>query len=353
MFANVKKYAATLLITMVGSAAATAQQGPQQMPPAQVEVVTAEVRMLAPQMDVSATIISVNDSRISTEVEGSLTWIAETGTVIAKGDVIARIDNRLLKINHRRAAANLARLQADMTFRDLEVGRFQELAKRDNTSKSRLQEVIARRAMLEQDIVEADAQLERTVGDLARTEIRAPFSGHIVARLANIGEYLNIGSEVARLVDTNNVEVALAAPLSIAPFLKQDDVVTVFDARVKKSLPIRTIVPVGDSVSRMMEVRLSLTPGTWVIGAPVKVTLAKGIAVQTVAVPRDALVLKGSRAYVFRIGADMKAQQVPADVRGTVGLWVVANSQIKEGDKIVVRGGERLQPGQDVIINNK
>jgi len=330
---------------------AVAQQ--MQMPPAQVEVVTAEERLLAPLMDVSATVISVNDSRIAAEVEGPLIWIAKVGTEIEKGDVIARIDDRLLKIRLRSAAASVARLKADMAFREREVERFEELAKRDNTSKSRLQEVVARREMLRQDIVEAEANLEQAKGDLARAEIRAPFPGHVVARLANSGEYINIGTEVARLVDTQDVEIAMAAPIAIAEYLKVGAAVTVSDNRKTLQLPIRTIVPVGDSISRMMEVRLSIEAGEWVIGAPVKVKLPKGTAVKTVAVPRDALILKGATAYIFKVGADMKAEQISADRRATVGLWVAVSDQVKAGDQIVVRGGERLTQGQSVLISTK
>lgn len=353
MFPLIRKSAVIVAATgavLIGAAPASAQQ--MQMPPAQVEVVTAEKRLLAPQMDISGTVISVNDSRISAEVEGRLVWIAKVGTAVHKGDVIARINDRLLVTQHRRAKASLARLRADMIFRDQEVERFTELARRDNTSKARLQEVTATREMLRQDIMEAEANLERAAGDLARAEIRAPFPGHVAERLANVGEYLTIGSLVARLVDTQDVEISMAAPITIAPFLKEGAMVPVSDASKSLTLPIRTIVPVGDSTSRMMEVRLSLTPGEWVIGAPVKVKLPKGEAIQTVAVPRDALVLKGARAFLFKVNGENKAEQITADLRGTVGLWVAAGDQIKAGDKVVIRGGERLAPGQDVIIKS-
>jgi len=353
MYQFAKLSAAAFLVIDVLFLANSAAAQQMQMPPAQVEVVIAEDRLLAPLMDVSATVISVNDSRIAAEVEGPLIWIAKVGTEVKKGDVIARIDDRLLKIRLRSAEANVARLKADMAFREREVERFEELAKRDNTSKSRLQEVIARREMLRQDIIEAEANLEQATGDLARAEIRAPFPGHVVARLANSGEYINIGTEVARFVDTQDVEIAMAAPIAIAEYLKIGATVTVSDNRKILQLPIRTIVPVGDSVSRMMEVRLSVEAGEWVIGAPVKVKLPKGTAVKTVAVPRDALILKGTTAYIFKVGADMKAEQVSADRRATVGLWVAVSDQIKAGDQIVVRGGERLTPGQSVLISGK
>lgn len=345
---KVKTSVVGLMLAITGAQQGTAQD--MQMPPAQVEVATAEERLLAPTIDVPGTIISLNDSQISAEVEGPVVWIAHVGTSVRKGDVIARIDSRLLRLQMRQAQANLERLKADMVFRREEVERFEALAKGDNTSKARLQEVIAARAMLEQDILDAEATLERVSGDLARSEIKAPFPGHVAARLANIGEYLSVGSEVLRLVDTQDVEVALAAPLTIAPFLRQGLEIDVYDTQKFARLPIRTIVPVGDMTSRMMEVRLSVEPGEWVIGSAVKVRLPKGPSVTSVAVPRDALVLKGGKAYLYKVIDGGQTEQVTADLGKIVGLWVAAGESIKVGDKVIIRGGERLMPGQSVVV---
>jgi len=302
-------------------------------------------------MDVSGTIISLNDSRISAEVEGRLLWIAEAGTQVAEGDVVARIDDRLLAITLRRNVAALKRLHADMIFREEDVKRFEELAARDNASKARLEEVIARREMLAQDIADAEAAVENARNDLNDAEIRAPFPGHLVERVANKGEYLTVGEEVLRLVDTRNVEVVMPAPIAITPFLEVGDMVMVLDARGQHHLPIKTVVPVGDSVSRMVEVRLAASANDWIVGMPVKVSLPKGPQVTTVAVPRDAIVIKGGKTYVFKVNGNMTAEQVPAEVSATVGLWVALRSGVSAGDKVVIRGGERLTPGQSVQLS--
>lgn len=327
---------------------ANAQQ--PELPPAEVQVALAEKRLMAPVMDVNGTVISLNDSQIATEVEGKLTSIAQVGTEVQEGDIIATIDSRLLEIAHRRATATLKRLQADMTFRVQDVARFQELASLDNASKSRLQEVISQRDMILQDVEDARALVDRTQGDLARANIRAPFSGTVVARLANKGEYLTVGAPVVRFVDTDNVEIVLPAPLAITQYLIEGAEVPVLSANGSHSLPIRTVVPVGDAVSRMVEVRLKASGADWAISTPVKVSLPKNIPVESVAVPRDAIVLKSGRSYLFKVGADNKAQQVNADIISTVGFWVALRRGVEAGDRIVIRGAERLQPGQSVIM---
>ncbi len=327
---------------------ASAQQ--MDMPPAQVEIVEAARRQMAPQMEVSGSVISLNDSRISAEVEGPLLWVADVGAAVEEGDVIARIDDRLLAVAHRRAEAGLRRLEADLIFREEQVKRFTELAAGNNTSQARLDEAVANREMTRQQIADARALLDRTKGDVDRTLIRAPFPGHVVQRLANKGEYMTVGREVVRMVDTRNIEIAMPAPISITPYLKAGAAVEVVSQNGVHTLPIRTVVPVGDGVSRMVEVRLSANADDWVVGTPVKVSLPKGQAINAVAVPRDAIIIKSGSVYLFKIGNDDTAERVEADIAATVGLWVALKSGIEPGDRVVVRGGERLQPGQAVML---
>ncbi|WP_417451098.1 efflux RND transporter periplasmic adaptor subunit [Kordiimonas sp.] len=338
-----------VLFALTASLGANAQ-GMQEMPPAQVEVAVAEKRMMAPEMLVSGTVISLNDSRIAAEVEGPLSWIAQVGTQVKKGDVIARIDDRLLTVAARRAEANLKRLKANLAFREQDVKRYEELAKSDNASKARLQEVTAQHAMLREEIADARASADKATGDLARAEIKAPFPGHVVQRLANIGEYMNISDPLLRLVDTENVEVVIPAPITITPHLKAGDIVTVHDGLTSRMLPIRTVVPVGDMVSRMVEVRLTAKADIWMIGTPVKVSLPKGTATEAVAVPRDAIVLKSGSRYLYKVTPDNKAEQITVEIDAAIGLWVSLKGGVEVGDKVVIRGAERLMPGQSVMI---
>ena len=322
----------------------------QEMPPALVEVVVAEEKAMAPTMEVTGNVISINDAKISSQVSGELLWLADVGTQVKRGDVIAKIDRQTYQINQRRMQAQLERYKADLDFRDKEVKRFQKLASRDNASKARLQEELARRNMLLHDIANAEASLELASTDLKRTEIKAPFDGHLVSRLASVGEYLAVGDDVVRLVETANLEVSLFAPISVLPFVKVGEPLSVKNGEQSDAFAIKAIVPVGDRVSRMIEIRLKVSSSDWVTGMPATVAVPNGQPLETIAVPRDALVIKGSDVFIYRVGDDMKAEQIKADVGAVVGSWVALKNALKIGDKIVIRGAERLMPGQAVTI---
>ncbi len=326
---------------------AAAQEG---MPPAKVQVATAELRNMAPQIEVSGTVMSLNDSRIAAEIEGVISWLADVGDPVEAGEVIARIDPRLMQVALKRAQANVARLEADLRYREQQLKRAEELAATNNASANLLDESRTNRDQALHLLDDGRAQLERAEGDLARTNIRAAFAGHIVERLASVGEYVAIGEDVLRLVDTHRMEIVLPAPIALTEFINPGIEVTVKNGKVERRHPVRTVVPVGDSVSRMVEIRLSVADGDWLVGTAVQVSLPSDRPVEAVAVPRDALVERGGQAFIYKLNDDGTAEQINADIQSTVGLWVGIGRDIAPGDQVIVRGAERLAPGQPVEV---
>lgn len=342
--------ASLLVVAVIGAATPVLAQEGFAFPPARVEVAMAETRELAPSVDVSGTVVSLNDSRIASEVEGVLTWLADVGDAVAAGDVIARIDPRLIRVELARAEANVARLQSEFQFRQRQLERTEELAAKNSASKTLLDEALAQRDQSQHLLNDARAALERARGDLQRSDIRAAFAGHVVQRLAAVGEFINVGEDVLRLVDTHRIEISLPASIAVSGYIEPGMRVAVRSGDVQREHRVRTVVPVGDAVSRMVEVRLAVKEGEWLVGTPVQVSLPSDTPISTVAVPRDALVERGGRAYVYKVSADNTAEQVAIDISAVVGLWVGVTDGVEAGEQVIVRGAERLSPGQAVEV---
>jgi len=336
------------VVAQLVGAAAVAQEG---FPPARVEVAIAELRDMVPVVEVPGTVVSKNDSRVASEVRGVLVWLAEVGDAVADGKTIARIDPRLMQVEVKRQRANVGSLQADHDYRERQLVRTEELAAKNSASATLVDEATALRDQAVHQLAEARAQLERAEVDLNRTEIRAAFSGHVTERLASVGEFIDIGEDVVRFVDTQRIEISLPAPIALTPFVEAGQMIRVRNDGVEREHPIRTVVPVGDAVSRMVEIRLSADGGDWLVGSPVQVSLPSAEPLRIVAVPRDALVERGGRSYVYKVMDDGTAKQIIANVRMIVGLWVGIAEGIEVGDKVIIRGAERLTDGQalDVI----
>lgn len=340
-----------MVLTGMGSAAQALQQ--QAPPPALVEVAQASAELMAPQVLMPGTVISQNDSRISAEISGQVTWVALEGMRVAAGDVIAEIDDRNHRLAVDRNTSVIKRLDARITFLAADLKRVQELAQTDHTPASRVEEAQSALLMTEQELAQARIALEQSEIDLSRTKVRAPFPGRVVERLAQAGEYSVPGRQIARLVDTENLEVRAQAPVHLASVLNDGQTVTLLKDNQSYASAIRALVPVGDTVSRTMEIRVSIPANAgYVVGTALQVGLPESTPTEVVAVPRDALVLRTEGTYVFRVKDDNTAERLLVRTGAAAGSKVAVIGGIESGDRVVVRGGERLRPGQTVQLNS-
>ncbi len=328
---------------------AGAAQSQLEAPPVPVAVARATEGMLDAKVSRTGTVVSRNDARLAAEVTGRLDWVAEPGARVAKGTPLARVDTRTLELQLREDDAQLARLGANVDLLETQLARLNALPP-GIVSQSQIDEAAARHAMSRHELEQARAARDRTRHLIDRAVIRAPFPGHVVERLRQLGEFVAAGAEVVRLMDTGNVEVVARAPVAEAGHLAVGQLVTVHGAAKQAESSIRAIVPVGDERSRLLEVRVALTDSGWPIGSAVRVELPAVQASAAIIVPRDAVIVRADGAHVFRVGKGDIAERVAVRLGNGDSKRVAVAGNLVAGDRVVVRGGERLRPGQNVMI---
>jgi RND family efflux transporter MFP subunit len=328
-------------------AVVAAQGGP---PPAAVRVAEAQMTSLSPSILVPGTVVSINDARVAAEVAGRLAWIAEIGASVATGEELARIDDAELILQRDEFRGVLAAQESRRGFLEREAQRLRQLAAEFNAARNQLDQVESDLQAATSDIVVARARLGQIELQLERTRVRAPFNGVVTERLRTPGEHTRAGDEVVRLVDPGNLEVVARAPLSSLSFLVTGTELQFHSQAHAGNGTIRTLVPFGDSRSHMFEVRVSIPSSPWRVGENVRLSVPTGSPTEVLAVPRDALVLRREGASVFRIGENGTAERVDVVPGAGAGELVAVTGRISPGDRVVVRGAERLRAGQPVDI---
>ena len=96
--------------------------------------------------------------------------------------------------------------------------------------------------------------------------------------------------------------------------------------------------------------RIAADNPAWIIGSPVRVALPNSEPRELVAIPRDGLVLRGSNIFVMRVNNDNMVEKVEVETGIGLGGFVEVIGNVDKGDRIITRGGERIQPGQAVTI---
>ncbi len=322
----------------------------QSVPPAPVVVDEARKDTFSAVLWVSGTVISRHDARIGAETDGRITWVAEVGTRIGNAEPLATIDDTDLQLDLRGNQAQLARLHAQKRYQENNFKRLNQLTASNNASVNRLDEAQSQMDMTVQEIRRAEISIARTQRRIDQTRVLAPFPGVVVERLVQVGEFVSRGMQVARLVDTENREIRAQAPLGVVSFIREGLEVSVKHEGRQSLSPVKRVIPVGDERSRMFEVRIAADDPAWIIGSPVRVALPNSNPRELVAIPRDALVLRGSEMFVLRVTADNTVEKISVETGIGLGELVEVIGDVSDGDRIVTRGAERLQPGQNVVI---
>ncbi len=329
--------------------ASVALEAPQ-APAAPVVIEEAQRDTFSATLWVSGTVISKNDARIAAETDGRITWVADVGSRIEQGQAIARVDAAGLKLDLIDRKAQLNSFKSQLNFQDSNINRLQQLAASDNVSAIALDEAQSQLDMIRQNIKRAEVSIAQIKRRIRQTEVLAPFPGMVAERLIQVGEFVNRGAQVARLVDTEHREIRAQAPLSVASWIREGMEVTVEHQRVEALSPVSHVIPIGDERSRMFEVRIAADDPGWVIGSPVRVALPNSEPRELVAISRDALVLRGSDIFVMRVNQDNTVEKIDVETGIGLGGFVEVIGNVSKGDRIVTRGGERLRAGQEVRI---
>lgn len=323
------------------------------MPPAMVQVEDAVNIEIAPFIRVSGTVISRFDAKISAEVEGILEHVLEVGERLDKGDVIAEIDDKTYRLIRNETKAAVAPIEAMLEFYRREAERLEKLAKQNNAAKNKLDQTQANRDEALAKIRIVKARLAMADADLDRTIVRAPFSGVVAGRYKTTGERVDVGEQIVRLINIDKLEIQARIQQASFAHVKVGDILSIkgSDAEIKGI--VRTVIPVGDDVSRLYEIRIEFDHQEWSAGTAVQVASPVNKKQNVIAVSRDALVIRRSGIVVYRINSDNQAEAVSVKTGIADITHIQVIGDVNENDKIVIRGNERLRPGQKVQITGE
>jgi RND family efflux transporter MFP subunit len=335
-----------LFFSLLGAAFAAHAQAR----PVAVEVAEARVRVLAPEIDAVGTVQARAAADLAAGAAGRLAWVAEPGTLVRQGEPVGRLDTTELALDRAEQAARLQRAEVNLRSLDRELERLRAMG--DAVSRAQFDQSEAERDLARADLELARVALAQTEERLARSTLVAPFSGVVAERLRRSGEEVSRGEVVARVLDPDDLEVRLYVPLQHLRAVRQGDLVEVRGAQGAFEGRVRAIVPAGDSASQSFEVLIGAAELNSLLaaGQSVRVRLPLGLPKESLAVPRDALIIRSDGIFVYRVNGEQRAERVDVRLGVADGDWIAVEDGLLPGDAVVVRGGENLRPDQDVKV---
>ena len=305
---------------------------------------------VAPTAWYSATVISRDDISLAGEISGRLIWVAEIGDRFREGETVAKMDDVFIRHQVIEEQSTIQSEQAQYDFHTRQVERLEKLLEKDNIARSQVDKESTDQSVARNNILSAKARLAQAEERLKRTRISAPFDGIVSERFRQAGEWTQDGDPIVRLVSADNLEIETHVPSGILSFVTVGKPLVYSDGKATKIGVVRTFVPVGGDVSRLYELRISVSDPSLSAGNLLRVAVPTAQQHEAVLVPRDALVLRREGIYVFRVNAAFVAEQVMVETGVGQGDKIEVLGDIRGGDRVVTRGSENLRPGMAVRV---
>jgi RND family efflux transporter MFP subunit len=200
-----------------------------------------------------------------------------------------------------------------------------------------------------------EAQVELIEDEIRKGKIISPYTGVVIERFVEKGERIEKGKGILKIGQVDPLRIDILVPEEIISQVKRDDQVRIkFDALKDNEEvygKVSTIIPFSDTSSRTYKVRIHLynRERRFKVGMMARVSLFYGENEDVLMAPQDGPTLSGENKSII-IVKDQTAHMVPVQTGRRFEGWIEVQGDISEGDLVVIRGNERLQPGQPVEV---
>jgi membrane fusion protein (multidrug efflux system) len=307
---------------------------------ATVRTVLVEAEKVSDMVVFSADLLPLRRATLAAEVPGTVDELrVELGERVRQGQVLARIDTRALR--QQAAEAEALFTQAQDRFERAE----KLFAKRSITKEKQIDAIASR------DV--AEARLASVRLSLEKSEVKAPWTGHVAAKLVEIGDYAAPGQPLIELVAMDKLKVQAPASAADVPYL-----------RVGVPVVVKVDVYPGEAFAgEVVRLGAELDPGTRTLDIEAEIEnpelklrpglfgrmeLQRRELSDALLVPLAAVVDFENEKVVYVVEGD-RAERRAVKLGPVVGARVVVEEGVERGDRLVVAGQQQVADGQRVV----
>ncbi|HXB91645.1 MAG TPA: efflux RND transporter periplasmic adaptor subunit [Puia sp.] len=341
-------------------------QGTQAAPPPQsLPVLAVNLTSATTYHEYSATIEGKTNVEIRPQVSGYLDKIyVEEGAYVTQGQPLFKINDRPYDEQMNNSQANVLAAKANLEKAAIEVDRLQPLVDNKVISDVQLKAAQAAYDAAKAEVSQAQAAGNNAGINLGYTLLKAPVSGYIGRIPYKIGSLVGKGEASPLTILSDIKEVYVYFSLSESDFLQFTNHSTGHTIAekiqglppVELQLADKSLYPSRGRIE-LMEGQFDKSMGTISFravfpnsegllrsGSTGKVRLPQTSG-QILAVPQQSTYELQDKIYVFTVGDSNKVASRPIDVVGRSAGYYLVDKGLKNGDRIVFAGMDRLQDG--------
>ncbi|KQQ88060.1 efflux RND transporter periplasmic adaptor subunit [Massilia sp. Leaf139] len=350
-----------------------AQAGPGaggQMPAPEVGVVTTKFEQVALQTELPARAEPVRVAQVRARVNGVvLKRLFTEGSEVKEGQSLFQIDPAPYQAQLAAAQADLGRAQATLTQAAAQAERYKPLVEANAISKQEYTNAVAAQKQAEAAVAASRAQVRIAQINSGYANVNAPISGRIGRALVTEGALVSAaeGTELAVIQQTNSMYLNITQSASEVQRLRKQAAVGSSGA---KDTPVTVILDDGTELptrGKLLFSDVTVDPGTGQVtlratvpnpdnallpGQYVRVRIAQAQLPNGIVVPQQAVTRGGAQGDTLMVvGPDNKPTSRTVKIASQQGSSWVVTEGLKEGERVMVDGFQKLQmlpPGTPV-----
>ncbi len=341
-----------LLSTVFAFCVLNAQEAPRA---SLVEVETLKKQEVNDLQEFVGTVNFDKKSKVASQSSGIAKKINfEVGQKVKKDEILVQIDSDILESQIKASLADVNMYEVQLKNAKKNYDRYNALVEKKSISQKVFDDSKVEYDVANESLISAKAKLNELTIQKSKKVIKAPYSGVIVEKNINLDEWLNQGSQIATIVNTQELEVVFNLPISFIGGLKSGDEydINISDEIIKAKL--YAAIPSGDKLTRTFPVRFKADAGEKFIfdGASAKISFAKETKTQALVINRDAVIKRFNMDVIFTV-VENKAVMIPVKVITYFGLnAAIIGEGLVENMPIVTKGNERIFPDMPIQILN-
>jgi len=333
-------------------------------PPTPVTLATAQTTEAVYYDEYPATVVALNTVELRTQATGFVTGIFfKEGEVVPKGKLLYEIDRRQYQAAYEQALADLRSVQANATNAEVNAGRYQRLAAQDAVARQLVDNANTAAATARAQVAAAQASVNIARTNLGFSRVTAPFTGRIGISQVRLGSQVGAGTTLLNTISSEDpvgvdfvvtqTDIARFAALQNAPSSRTDSTLRLVlpgGAPYPHFGHLRTIDRGVNSQTGTITVRVEFANPRRELkdGMSAVVKVLNTQSGRRLVVPYKAVLDQMGESFVYVATDSSTAQQRKVQLGPRLRDDVVLLEGVKEGEKIVTEGVQKLRDGAKI-----
>ena len=310
------------------------------------------------------TVTAYNTVNVRGRVEGELVKLLfKDGQQVKAGDLLAVIDPRPYEIALQQAQGALQESQAQLRNAELDLARYRGLYAEDSIAKQTLDTQEALVNQYRGGIKSLQANVATARLNLDFTQVRAPISGRLGIRQADVGNLVGSGDSLPLVVITQTLPIAVTFTLpeaelpAVVQQLRAGETLAVeaWDRSEKLKLAdgeLESIDNLIDTATGTVKLKARFANAEEMLfpNQFVNVRLRVKTLQNVTLMPSAALQFGASGTFAYVVDAEDKVQLTPISVGPSDGQRSVVEQGLTPGQRLVLEGTDRLRSGNKVEV---